>query len=80
MMQVREKLQQLIDSASEQQIQQLISYAESLQIQQPTNGDPAQDAIIGIISGSTDLSTRTKATLDQDVGKRGGWTQKPDVE
>jgi len=76
---VRERLLNKLDELNDEQIGALLSYAEAIQDTfLPDDYDEADDPSIGFIYGPTDLATRAKQILREEITPLSGWTQKKD--
>ena len=72
--------QQLIDRIqhlSDEQIRALISVAEVMEpYPKDRPYDPENDLLVGMYSGSSDLSENAKQILEDEITSTSGWTQK----
>jgi hypothetical protein len=76
---IRERLVNKLDELNEEQIATLLSYVEAMQeTTLPESYDEANDPSVGFISGPTDLATRAKQILRDEITPLSGWTQKKD--
>jgi hypothetical protein len=76
---MRERLVSKLDELNEEQIASLLSYVEAMQeTALPDSYDEDNDPSIGFISGPSDLATRAKQILRDEITSLSGWTQKKD--
>lgn len=76
-MTVREQLIERLDQLSDEQLDALLNYTDTLLSHSaPSAYDPENDPIIGLFSGSPDLSRRSKEILRTELSTKSGWTQK----
>jgi hypothetical protein len=76
---MRERLVSKLDELNEEQIASLLSYIEAMQeTSLPDSYDEDDDPSIGFISGPSDLATRAKQILRDEITPLSGWTQKKD--
>lgn len=76
---MRERLVSKLDELNEEQIASLLSYVEAMQeTTLPDTYDEDNDPSVGFISGPTDLATRAKQILRDEITPLSGWTQKKD--
>jgi hypothetical protein len=76
---MRERLVSKLDELNEEQIASLLSYVEAMQeTSLPDSYDEDDDPSIGFISGPSDLATRAKQILRDEITPLSGWTQKKD--
>jgi hypothetical protein len=74
---IRERLIRKLDEPFDDQVASLLSYAEVMQSSSaPEDYDEENDPSIGFISGPTDLSSRAKQILRDEITPLSGWTQK----
>jgi hypothetical protein len=75
---IRQQLIAKLDSLSDEEMKALLRYIEAMQSTSlPDDYDEAHDPSIGFLSGTTDLATRTKEILQNEISSS-GWTQKKD--
>jgi hypothetical protein len=75
----RERLINKLDELTDEQIASLLSYAEAMQATTlPDTYDEDSDPSIGFLTGTTDLATRAKQILRDEITPLSGWTQKKD--
>lgn len=76
---MRERLVSKLDELNEEQIASLLSYVEAMQETTLSESyDEDNDPSIGFISGPSDLATRAKQILRDEITPLSGWTQKKD--
>ncbi len=77
-MTARETLHQTIDKMTDEQVEEVWRFVqESTEFVMPFKDyDEANDLVIGLFSGPTDLSTTYKQILRDEIDPRSGWTQK----
>jgi hypothetical protein len=76
---LREQVASKLDELSDEQLAELLRYIEAMQSPGlPKDYDPDNDPVVGFLSGSTDLSSRAKQILRDEITARSGWTQKKD--
>jgi hypothetical protein len=75
---MKNELLNAIDALSDSQIAVLIQVAKAMQsAESRADYDPSKDTIVGFAEGpSTDLSSRAKEILREEIDPRSGWTQK----
>lgn len=76
---LREQVEQKLDGLSNEQLAELLRYIEIMESNVlPDDYDEDKDPTIGFISGPTDLASRAKEILRDEITPRSGWTQKKD--
>ncbi len=76
---VREQIERKLDQLSDEELATVLRYIDAMQTTTlPADYDEANDPAIGFLSGPTDLSTRVKQILRDEITARSGWTQKKD--
>jgi hypothetical protein len=79
---LREQLIAKLDELNEEQIRNTLLHVEALireSDELPEDYDPDNDPTVGFISGPTDLSSRAKEILREEITPLSGWTQKNDT-
>jgi hypothetical protein len=62
---------------TDEEIANVLEYMEEIHAASE-KGEPLDDPTVGLFSGPTDLGTRAKEILRNDITERSGWTQKKD--
>ncbi len=76
---IRKELLAQIEQLDDEQAAAVLSYIQALQSSSPPEDyEQSSDPTIGFLAGPTDLSSRTKAILREEITSRSGWTQKKD--
>ena len=76
---LREKVNHKLDELNEEQLAELLRYIEIMESNiLPYDYNEDNDPTIGFLSGPTDLASRAKEILRDEITSRSGWTQKKD--
>jgi hypothetical protein len=75
---VREQLRGILDRLDEERLAALLRVAELMEPTGQVVGeyDESKDIAIGLFEGPTDLASHVEEIIEEEAGKRGGWTQK----
>lgn len=76
---IRERLISRILELTDEQAEDVLRYTNDIQpAELPADYDEDHDPSIGILTGPTDLASRAKQILRDEITPHSGWTQKKD--
>jgi hypothetical protein len=77
---LRNEFLQALDGLTDEQVSALLHVARAMNPDERPDYDEAKDPLVGFIDGPTDLASRAKDTLRDEIDARSGWTQKDKLE